>query len=330
MQGPSPSLPPLPPPPTDPDMLGVGMPGITDTEGRTQFSLWCILGAPLFLGTDVRTASAATLETIGNVEAIAINQDALGIQGYALTSGPAPTPYQGGLLVNVSECAAAAAAGGASAQWRLTADGHLQSADASGTCATVYACGTAPGSLVFGYGCTTNECGNQLWNWTGPAAGGQLVSAALGMQGRLCLAAVAAQGDSGGQLSLQVCSSSDPLQTWALQGGEGGSSSPLALPRLPVPRCAYFPAPPAVSVYAKPLSPEAGGQPVALAVLNRGSASVPGQVVSLEALGFAPAQAVVVRDVWAGSTSAAVAGNFTTREVGSHETLLLKITPVER
>ena len=53
---------------------GVGLPGISDIEGRTQFSLWCILAAPLFLGTDVRNMSQFTAETIGNREAIAINQ----------------------------------------------------------------------------------------------------------------------------------------------------------------------------------------------------------------------------------------------------------------
>ncbi len=67
---------------------------------------------------------------------------------------------------------------------------------------------------------------------------------------------------------------------------------------------------------------------MALAVLNRGSAGVPGQNVSLADLGFAPAQRVVVRDVWAGTTSGAVAGAFVTRAIDTHETLLLKITPL--
>ena len=73
-------------------MLGPGMKGITDTEGRSQFSLWCILAAPLMLGTDVRNASAYTLATIGNTEAIQINQDALGIQGMIFTPSAPPPP----------------------------------------------------------------------------------------------------------------------------------------------------------------------------------------------------------------------------------------------
>jgi hypothetical protein len=38
----------------DPDMLCTGLSGISDLEGRTHFNLWCILGAPLMIGTDVR------------------------------------------------------------------------------------------------------------------------------------------------------------------------------------------------------------------------------------------------------------------------------------
>ena len=53
-------------------------------------SLWCILAAPLILGTDVRSASAYTLATIGNEEAIAIDQDPLGVQGMAFTPAVSP------------------------------------------------------------------------------------------------------------------------------------------------------------------------------------------------------------------------------------------------
>ena len=43
----------------DPDMLMVGFNGISDLEGRTHFNLWCILGAPLMIGTDVRPGGGA-------------------------------------------------------------------------------------------------------------------------------------------------------------------------------------------------------------------------------------------------------------------------------
>jgi alpha-galactosidase len=64
----------------DPDMMEVGN-GLSDTEGRTHFSMWAILAAPLIAGNDLRSMSAATKATLINSEVIAVNQDALGVQG---------------------------------------------------------------------------------------------------------------------------------------------------------------------------------------------------------------------------------------------------------
>lgn len=79
----------------DPDMLCVGMNGISALEGQTHFNLWCILGAPLMIGTDVTLAggyicpslSAATLNILTNPEVIAIDQDSLGAVGRPVVSG---------------------------------------------------------------------------------------------------------------------------------------------------------------------------------------------------------------------------------------------------
>lgn len=65
----------------DPDMLEVGNGGMTDTEYRTHFSLWCLLAAPLIAGNDLRSMSPATLEILANREAIAVDQDPLGQPG---------------------------------------------------------------------------------------------------------------------------------------------------------------------------------------------------------------------------------------------------------
>jgi alpha-galactosidase len=64
----------------DPDMLQVGN-GLSDTEDRAHFSLWALLSAPLLAGNDLRSMSGATKETLTNREVIAVDQDALGIQG---------------------------------------------------------------------------------------------------------------------------------------------------------------------------------------------------------------------------------------------------------
>ena len=66
----------------DPDMLEIGNGGMTDTEYRTHMSLWSMLAAPLLAGHDVRTMSDATKQVLCNREAIAIDQDKLGAQGF--------------------------------------------------------------------------------------------------------------------------------------------------------------------------------------------------------------------------------------------------------
>ena len=66
----------------DPDMLQVGNGGLTTTEDRAHFSLWCVLAAPLLAGNDIRYMTEVTREILTNEEAIAVNQDPAGIQGY--------------------------------------------------------------------------------------------------------------------------------------------------------------------------------------------------------------------------------------------------------
>ena len=65
----------------DPDMLEVGNGGMTTTEYRAHFSLWCLLSAPLMAGNDLRTMSGEIKEILTNREVIAVDQDPLGLQG---------------------------------------------------------------------------------------------------------------------------------------------------------------------------------------------------------------------------------------------------------
>ena len=66
----------------DPDMLEVGNPGLSLTESKAHFSLWCILAAPLMTGNDLRNMSPEIIEILTNPEVITVNQDPLGAQGY--------------------------------------------------------------------------------------------------------------------------------------------------------------------------------------------------------------------------------------------------------
>lgn len=58
--------------------------GCTVNEYSAHFSLWCMLSAPLLLGHDVHKDMPEIDEIVLNRELIAINQDDLGVQAYAL------------------------------------------------------------------------------------------------------------------------------------------------------------------------------------------------------------------------------------------------------
>ena len=68
----------------DPDMLIVGMPGLSEARNRAFFSFWCMMAAPLIAGNDLRDMSASTIRILTNPEAIAVNQDPLGVQGHVV------------------------------------------------------------------------------------------------------------------------------------------------------------------------------------------------------------------------------------------------------
>jgi alpha-galactosidase len=65
----------------DPDMLEVGNGGMTTTEYRSHFSLWCLLAAPLMAGNDLKNMSADIKEILTNKEVIGVDQDPLGMEG---------------------------------------------------------------------------------------------------------------------------------------------------------------------------------------------------------------------------------------------------------
>ncbi len=67
----------------DPDMLEVGN-GMTVNEDRAHFTMWCMMASPLILGNDVRNMSSEVLAILTNKEMIAVDQDALGVQGLHL------------------------------------------------------------------------------------------------------------------------------------------------------------------------------------------------------------------------------------------------------
>lgn len=59
----------------DADMFEIGNGNQTVYEYKTQFSMWCMLPAPLILGNDLRKMNDKTKAILTNKKAIAINQD---------------------------------------------------------------------------------------------------------------------------------------------------------------------------------------------------------------------------------------------------------------
>ena len=110
-------------------MLQVGNVGVSDIEGRSHFAIWCIMGAPLLIGTDVIHASNATLATLTATELIEVNQDHGmngAVQGVMLDLPMPPDPLEwdpeAATVSVVKECS------GSNVQWEWLdgVDGAVQ------------------------------------------------------------------------------------------------------------------------------------------------------------------------------------------------------------
>lgn len=72
----------------DPDMLMIGMNGLSMVMNKTHMTMWCMLNAPLMLGLDLRRVKKGDeiWNIIANEKIIALNQDSLGIQAKRIYS----------------------------------------------------------------------------------------------------------------------------------------------------------------------------------------------------------------------------------------------------
>ena len=79
----------------DPDMLMIGMNGLTPAMNRTHMSMWCMMNSPLMLGLDLRRVEKGDdiYKLITNEYLIGIDQDPLGIQAKRIfTTYPCEDP----------------------------------------------------------------------------------------------------------------------------------------------------------------------------------------------------------------------------------------------
>lgn len=58
------------------DFIGAKLGGCTDNEYKTHFAIWSIMGSPLMIGCDIRSANQATKDILLNRDLIAINTGA--------------------------------------------------------------------------------------------------------------------------------------------------------------------------------------------------------------------------------------------------------------
>ncbi len=63
-----------------------GQPGMTVTEYRSQFSMWCMFASPLTISFDITNIPQQDLDIITNEELIAVNQDRMGQQADLVVS----------------------------------------------------------------------------------------------------------------------------------------------------------------------------------------------------------------------------------------------------
>jgi alpha-galactosidase len=63
-------------------MLEAGNGNLTPDENYTHMTLWCMLSAPLLIGCDMPKMSPFIVSLFSNDEVLAVNQDALGRQGW--------------------------------------------------------------------------------------------------------------------------------------------------------------------------------------------------------------------------------------------------------
>eukprot|EP00128_Syssomonas_multiformis_P004472 Colp12_sorted_trinity150504_noHs@20891 len=76
----------------DPDMLEVGVNAgagyaLTLSESQAHFSLWALMKAPMIIGCDVTNMTEEVKNILLNTEVLAVNEDALGVQGHLAKLG---------------------------------------------------------------------------------------------------------------------------------------------------------------------------------------------------------------------------------------------------
>jgi alpha-galactosidase len=297
----------------DPDMLEVGNGGMTDAEYITHFSLWCISKAPLLIGCDVSKMSEATLKTLTNAEAIAINQDKLGYQGQKVSVSQSQLK-NGTSDVGVADCSSVSLRGDPKHfQWTYNdQDGSIRLA-VNGLCLSIENCNTTEAANIVTSECRINDpqapCQGKNQQWTYNSADQTIVSR---MDGK-CLDVF---GQSGPNVDAYTCNKQDN-QAWTWSQTDGTVRSKQNN------ECLTTIA--NVEVWAISLSDGSKG----VLLLNRANTGSEPIVVQWRDIGFLADQSALVRDLWAHQDLGTFTANYTSPDIDYHSSMLLKITPTQ-
>jgi len=316
----------------DPDMLEVGNGGMTTAEYTTHFSLWAIMKAPLLVGCNVQNMSSATLNILTNTEVIAINQDALGKQGYVVSEAlnPYAAPRVEVPLDATNVIVTACNTKDTQQQWTYGSDQKFR-VKSDGRCLDIDQCDTDPnGDNVSVYDCHTldeNDNGkkkkrggkpradcqgkNQLWTLSGTQILAQLDGFCLDVY----------EGSDGSQYDRNVqtypCHTSGNEQ-WVFNSTTGqilntGTGKCLALDNGAA----------TTQVYASQLV----NAQYAVVLVNRDNSAAHNITVSWSSLGVTSTKSFTVRDLWAHQDVGKFTTSYTATNVAPHASVTLKLTP---
>ena len=292
----------------DPDMLEVGNGGMTLTEYKTHFALWAISKAPLLIGCDITKMTNDIKNILTNPEVIAINQDPLGQQGHKIKRSEVTLPegYQPTLSnsrLEIIDCD-----GKINQKWYINEDGSIRNNNQN-LCINIPNCSTNDITVetytchIGGTGCEDSR--NQQWSY---APVEKKIRSKMIINGiEKCLTISNRKFQS---VITHLCNESD---TWEYNEREHTFKTHG--------KCLAGNVD-ATEVWAGNLT---NGN-YAVLLLNRGSMSSKVQI-SWKELGISNSF-VKLRDLWERKDLGEFKDRFTAY-LGSHDSLLLKVTPIK-
>lgn len=270
----------------DMDMVEIGNGNMTLTEEYSHMAFWCLLKSPLILGNDLANMSKQTLEILANENAIAINQDPLGVQGTLLSAANSSSVVAIAILSNCSS--------GPDHQqvWRREGEATMLLRNmAVGTCLT----GQGPAQPDFPaplqpivMNCNSS---NPLQHWQFDAKTSHLINVASG----LCLNVQKATMP-GYQLRLVSCKAKSTTQLFTFTSK--GYIQSLFPDYSDHPLCMAVDIVDDLQVWAAPLSAAAPLHRWAVILSNRAIYAHHNITLNFSALGISSASEVHVQDVW--------------------------------